>query len=56
MAEKKIGPREQQLRTMRALEAEHNKQLIDRAARKMKMKAIGKVVSIKVGKRGGRGR
>lgn len=57
MSDKKIGPREQQLREIREKRVEENKRKIDNSVRKVKGKALGtKVVSFKASKRGGRGR
>ena len=50
MAEKTMGPREQQLREMREARVEKNKKLIDRKVKP------GKVTNIKTVKRSGRGR
>jgi hypothetical protein len=57
MAEKKMGPREQQLREWREERVKENKQLIDKSAlTKVKAKGIGKVTNLKASKRGGRGK
>jgi hypothetical protein len=58
MSEKKMGPREAQLREWRENRVKENKQLIDRAAlTKVKAKAVGgKLTNMKAGKRGGRGK
>jgi len=61
MSEKKMGPREAELRAMREARVEKTeKRLKENKARidtltKFKAKGIGKVLSLKGGKRGGRG-
>ena len=50
----KMGPKEAELRAKREARVEANKRLID-SKTKVKAKAIGKVVNVKI-KRGGRGR
>ena len=62
MSEKKMGPREAELRAMReARAAQEEKRLkaskaqID-ALTKFKAKGVGKVVNLKASKRGGRGK
>jgi hypothetical protein len=53
MATSKMGPKEAALRAQREARVADNKRLIDA---KIKAKGVGKVVTVKAGKRGGRGK